>query len=146
MKKVFWWILAILWCGMIFYQSSKPAVRSSLESGYITSLLNSFMKSLFGEGRFTIQNNFIRKSAHFLEYLVLGSLLFNALKNSERLKKTFILSVVLALIYAISDEVHQYFIPGRAMRAFDVGVDFLGIILGTGILFICSKKKLINYI
>ena len=44
------------------------------------------------------------------------------------------IALAICLIYASSDEIHQYFVPGRACRIFDVGVDTLGALTGTLIL------------
>jgi VanZ family protein len=66
--------------------------------------------------------------------------LFNALKN-KNLFRTLILSIVIVLCYSISDEIHQHFIPGRAMRIFDVCVDLSGIVTGAGILYLRNGKK-----
>ncbi|MCX8129093.1 MAG: VanZ family protein [Clostridia bacterium] len=141
-KKLVWWFLVILWCSMIFYQSGKPAVQSAQESGYITLWLNRFFTGVFGEGSLAVKDGFIRKSAHFFEYMVLGCLFFNALKSYKRLGQTLALSMVFSVAYAISDEIHQFFVPGRAMRIFDIGVDSLGIALGTILLYFYSRKRL----
>lgn len=140
-KKIFWWVLVGLWCIMIFYQSSKPAVISSGESGFITGRVNEFLSNVFGAEKVVISDGLTRKTAHFLEYMVLASLLFNALRNNKKLVGTLILTIVIALCYSISDEIHQYFIPGRAMRIFDVCVDLSGIVLGAGFLYLRSRKK-----
>lgn len=140
-KRIFWWVLVGLWCILIFYQSSKPAVLSSEESGYITTLLNQFFDHVFGSGKIILKDGLIRKTAHFLEYLVLASLFFKSLKNNDKLLKTLKLSIIISLCYSISDEIHQYFIPGRAMRVFDVCVDLLGILTGAGIMYLRSRKN-----
>ena len=42
----------------------------------------------------------------------------------------FGISFVLGIVYATSDEIHQYFVPGRACMIEDVFIDTLGVILG----------------
>lgn len=42
----------------------------------------------------------------------------------------FLVSIGVGIIYAISDELHQSFIPGRSPSAIDVGIDTAGVILG----------------
>ena len=39
-------------------------------------------------------------------------------------------SLLFGAFYAATDEVHQYFVPGRSARVFDVGIDTLGVITG----------------
>jgi VanZ family protein len=59
-------------------------------------------------------NHIVRKYAHFTSYLVLGLLVMNAFKKSGVIGfKGFIFSLVFCIFYAISDEVHQVFVPAR---------------------------------
>jgi len=39
-------------------------------------------------------------------------------------------TLILGFLYAVSDEIHQYFVPGRAMQARDVLIDTAGVLLG----------------
>ena len=52
------------------------------------------------------------------------------------INEILIISVLLCIIYACSDEIHQLFISGRVGSAHDVLIDSLGIITGT---YICKK-------
>lgn len=45
--------------------------------------------------------------------------------KSNFIKISFI-TVIICFLYALSDEIHQYFVPGRACRVFDVIVDTSG--------------------
>ena len=53
------------------------------------------------------------------------------------------MSFVFCVLYAISDEVHQYFVPGRAMMATDVLIDSIGAILGC-LLFFAVKRYIVR--
>ena len=53
-----------------------------------------------------------------------------------------ILSILLGMIYAVSDEIHQSFTPGRSPRIADVYIDTLGVILG--VLLILLGIKIYN--
>ena len=75
----------------------------------------------------------VRKFAHFFEYTALGFLIGCALFLSRR-RFSPVISVICSALYSVSDEIHQYFAPGRACRIFDVGVDTLGALTGTLIL------------
>src|SRR4030042_2245401 len=75
----------------------------------------------------------IKKSAHVGEYAILYFLLFRAInKNKFQLlnTKTWLVPFIFGLLYAASDEFHQYFIPGRTSRVRDVGFDILGMLVG----------------
>lgn len=73
----------------------------------------------------------IRKVAHFSIYTVVGLLLMGLL-STYKIKENWrmILSILLGMLYAISDEIHQGFSPGRSPRIADVYIDTLGVILG----------------
>ena len=123
---VFFWLLATACAGCIFWLSSKDGNQSQNMSDSVRGIL---MK-LFGP----LLNSFIvRKFAHFFEYAVLGFLIGCALFLSRR-RFSPITAVICSALYSISDEIHQYFVPGRACRIFDVGVDTLGALTGTLIL------------
>lgn len=123
---VFLWLLAAACAGCIFWLSSKDGNQSQNMSDSVRGIL---MK-LFGP----LLNSFIvRKFAHFFEYAVLGFLIGCALFLSRR-RFSPITAVICSALYSISDEIHQYFVPGRACRIFDVGVDTLGALTGTLIL------------
>ena len=120
---VFFWLLAAACAGCIFWLSSKDGNQSQNMSDSVRGIL---MK-LFGP----LLNSFIvRKFAHFFEYAVLGFLIGCALFLSRR-RFSPITAVICSALYSVSDEIHQYFVPGRACRIFDVGVDTLGALTGT---------------
>ena len=79
----------------------------------------------------------IRKLAHFSLYAIIGILLMSLMSTYKLKQKNRILvSGSIGLLYAISDEVHQAFIPGRGPQIGDVGIDFAGVIIGILIMFI----------
>jgi VanZ family protein len=61
--------------------------------------------------------------AHFMEYAVLGLLI--AVSLGVR-KDRIILVILLSSLYGVSDELHQFFVPGRVASIHDVATDFLG--------------------
>lgn len=62
-----------------------------------------------------------------MEFGILNFLIFRALRGHEvSFKNALILGFLLAVIYAFSDEAHQYFVAERQAKLFDVGVDSLG--------------------
>ena len=75
-------------------------------------------------------NFLVRKMAHVTEYFLLTLLCVRALRG--RSKKTFFLllvSAIIALLYAVSDEFHQSFVGGRTASLHDVGIDGYGVFL-----------------
>ena len=64
---------------------------------------------------------FLKKFAHLAEYAVLFVLINRASYGN------WILSFLLAIIYAASDEFHQSLVPGRTASIIDLGIDFSGV-------------------
>ena len=64
----------------------------------------------------------LRKAAHVGEYAVLGALLARAVQPPTAL--------FLGIAYALSDELHQSFVPGRAASLIDVAIDSVGVAVG----------------
>ena len=79
--------------------------------------------------------------AHFTIYLVLGILVFLMLKEYN-IKDTIIVSLLICIIYALTDEIHQLFIVGRSGNLIDCLIDTLGSI--TGILVLNIKRRYKN--
>lgn len=79
---------------------------------------------------------FIRKGAHFMTYFVMGAGLFAGiylLKGRKRL--AFLVALLVPLLFAASDEIHQHFTGGRTPLVQDVILDFCGATVGTLICF-----------
>jgi VanZ family protein len=74
------------------------------------------------------------KVAHASEYSVLGYLTARALFFSglQRLKNNYLwIAIIFGLFYALSDEFHQYFVPGRTSSLWDAAADLVGVIIGS---------------
>ncbi len=67
---------------------------------------------------------FIKKIFHLVEYAILSILAYRSF-NKNRVK-----TLIFVLVYAISDEIHQSFVPGREPRIRDVIIDLTGGYLG----------------
>jgi len=117
-RKALWrytslWLPVFLWGGIIFWLSSIPYLRIT-ESPWDLVL---------------------RKVAHVGEYAVLARLIARALSGSLfwSWRKIFVLSLVVSVLYAATDEYHQTFVAGRVGCVRDVCVDFLGAWIGLGL-------------
>ncbi len=89
-----------------------------------------------------------RKLAHVVEYAVLGWLFMNAVMRTWQTKDQRLAmawSVIFCVLYAVSDEIHQSFSPGRNPAFYDVVIDALGVLIGVvfyGILLKWRERKL----
>jgi VanZ family protein len=69
----------------------------------------------------------VKKGGHAFGYLLLGRACLHGFGLG---KKAPWLAWGLCIVYAITDEIHQSFVPGRSPRVLDVGIDALGTLLG----------------
>lgn len=129
------WIVTLLWMLAIFSLSAQPRVQSNNLSTSITEKIIEVVEIVVPSGELNIENlnHVMRKNAHFFAYLVLGILAVNAIKVSGVSKpKSYALAIGICFIYAISDEVHQLFVPGRGGQLSDVVLDTIGGAVGIG--------------
>ncbi|QQR58976.1 MAG: VanZ family protein [Candidatus Melainabacteria bacterium] len=110
------WILVIVWMGVIFAFSHQA---------------NSSEKTAVVFGGFNI---FARKLGHISEFGALYLLLRQALRKHIDIKKATYLAVLLAILYAASDEWHQSFVPGRSACVEDVMLDSSAVLVA----FFCT--------
>ena len=140
-KKIVNLVLLALWMGLIFYMSSKNGEKSTGQSDLIINTLNTLGVNLSGNfGEFA--SVIVRKAAHVCEYMILSLLLYNVLKDYITItKKIMIYTILGVILYAMSDELHQVFVPGRAGRIQDVLIDTIGGIVGLIVVSLINKIK-----
>lgn len=126
-------LLVILWMIFIFVMSSFDATSSSNQSNFIVDIIISII-NIKDIGLLSL---IIRKLAHFIEYFILGILVINFI---TRYDKKIIIAILLCIIYATSDEIHQIFVPGRSCQIIDIMIDSLGSIMGIYLYKLITKK------
>lgn len=134
---------------VIFINSSLAGRTSSgLSEAIIKTIVN--ISGWFGEGSLIIRlremiqsdwfNIFLRKSAHFIEFGILGLLATISAGIFKVFKDRYIIragaAALFCCLYAVTDEFHQLFIPGRVCSAIDVIIDFSGAVVFIGIITI----------
>lgn len=152
MKKGIFTILVVCWCGLIFWFSAQPAMKSAKMSHSIGRIVGEVLvpdfKTLSPEEQEKIEEKIdypIRKTAHAMEYAVLGGLLVLTYGSYGIIgKKGMAYGILTGVAYAMSDEIHQLFVVGRSCQVTDVLIDSAGVIFGSiiGVLiFICTIKQ-----
>jgi VanZ family protein len=143
-KSLYSWGTVLLWMLLIFFFSSQPAHDSNELSKGITRSIKEVVEKITPEEEvFTFDdfNHKVRKNAHFFIYLVLGLLVLNALKKSRVIGfKRLLMGFIICVLYAITDEIHQLFVPGRGAQVRDVMIDSSGALVGILLLKIISNK------
>ena len=132
--QTFSWILVLSWMLLIFSLSAQPAEQSRQLSGGITDTVIETVEKVVPNitiNRDTL-SHLIRKNAHFFAYFILGILVTNALYQTTKIqsKRQIMLAFIICVLYAISDEVHQLFVPGRSGEVRDVLIDSAGASVG----------------
>jgi VanZ family protein len=107
------WLPVVAWAALIFALSSIPDLGTGL-GGW--DLL-------------------LRKIAHAAEYAVLGALLQRALSRPG-------LALAIGIAYAVSDELHQFFVPGRTGSPLDVVLDAAGVMVGVALWHRTQERRL----
>ena len=132
-RKLIRFIPALVWMGIIYWLSDRPAWESSLQSGGIT--LKSIMlipgaADLSEAGRqdlALVLEPLIRDTAHVAEYVILFAAVFFAVGAfSCGDKKRALISLFICFLYACTDEWHQGSVPGRAVQLSDIAFDTAG--------------------
>jgi len=144
------WTAVLIWLVLIFYLSAQPAVESNELSKKVTQVIIENVGRLVLldiESSTTTDlvlkfNHIVRKCAHLGIYFVLGLLVTNAFRRSGvRGFRGIIFSILFCILYAISDEVHQVFVPGRGAQVTDVLIDNVGSFVGIGMYLGFGKIK-----
>jgi len=108
---------------LVFNLSSQVAEQSNQLSTGITEIIVKTVERIVPQTDLDIykSNHIVRKSTHFFVYLVLGLLVMNALRRSGVYGyRSIVLALLICVLYAISDEVHQLFVPGKGGQVKDI--------------------------
>ena len=143
-SKVLAWIAVALWMMGIFYLSAQPAVDSNRLSKGVTQVMIEVVEKVVPDAEIDIREftDIIRSIAHFISYFVLGWLVMNALSRGVRAEvsasyrvefKNLFFAALICIVYAVSDEFHQIFVPGRSAEGKDVLTDIAGAAAGIGV-------------
>lgn len=140
-RKIFF-ILTIVWMILIFSFSSRSGTVSSQDSNHVGMLIGEVFVPDFEQWSEERQNNFadtvdhpVRKTAHAMEYAVLGFLTAGIFADKrKRWKWNILLPWLIAAGYAATDEFHQLFVPGRSGQISDVILDSAGALAGVWIM------------
>lgn len=136
-KKLLRFIPAVIIMAVIFFFSSQTGDESAAVSdGVISAAAGSEM---VGTGLITV---IVRKSAHFLEYAALGAMVYFGLRgfgDDKKQGRRIVFSGLFGGLYAATDELHQYFVPGRACMAADVLIDMCGAFFGAVVMLLLCR-------
>lgn len=131
------WTISLLWMMVIFILSAQPALQSQ-------ELSDGFLDVLIATLHLPLTSFMVRKAAHATEYLLLGIFLYAAVSVTAQ-RKQFFIPFIMTALYAVTDEIHQMFVPGRACQVRDMLIDacgaLVGVLLCEGVVYLRKKSK-----
>ncbi len=120
----------LIWMGVMFYFSTKTWGGAATKS-WLDQLLTLYVppvRELMTTADLGQLNFIIRKLAHFTEYAVLTTLGYwgwvKAMGRSPQ--QSLQIALFISILFAMTDEFHQRFVPGRTSLITDVLIDCLG--------------------
>lgn len=147
-KQIIYLVLTLIWMLSVFLFSNQNGEESQSTSSSITKIIIEIITKNQNieeaEKLELIQSTdyYIRKLAHYSIYTLGGVLIYNYINTLETTrKKAILISILIGITYAISDELHQHFTAGRSAKIFDVIIDSFGIITGVTLINIVGKIK-----
>lgn len=87
------------------------------------------------------------KILHFIAYFSYGLSTLSMLISVKKTEKGLLtIGLILSVLFAITDEFHQFFVPNRIMDFYDVVADLFGIIFSILFFNLILKNKLLHFI
>jgi VanZ family protein len=127
-KFIIRWLPVFLWAIIIFITSANPNPYRALPASWNIQTLP--IQSDPGSKKIT-RDEILGRFLHAAEYLVLAACITRALVGRGDLRiGLLIMALGLSALYALSDEVHQLYVPGRAFELGDLALDLAGSALG----------------
>ena len=133
-RRIIFIILSCIWMTVIFCFSARDADESEKDSYKVGLTVGKVIVHDFEKQSEEKQMEFakkvdhpIRKMAHATEYAILGMLLIGVFYP---VKKYYLIAFLVSVVYSVTDEVHQLFVPGRSGQPTDVMIDSLGALIG----------------
>ena len=146
-KRAAGFIPAVLWMGMIYWFSAQPADISTEESfGLAVQLVEIYAGFSGMEEPKQLQWSLmiepvLRKAAHMSEYALLACLVYFGIRGfTSSYRRAALISLIICMLYACTDEWHQTFVYGRSGRIRDVLIDTSGAVTALLIILLLKRK------
>jgi VanZ family protein len=132
----------IIWAALIFIGSSN-LLSSSNTSMFLVRPLHWLLPQA-GDATLRALHFVLRKAGHFTEYAILALLAARAFRTSSRellRSRWFWASLVLVIVYSLTDEFHQSFVPSRTASIYDSMIDGLGGLTALSLVALKTRRK-----
>ncbi|MEK3914388.1 VanZ family protein [Paenibacillus sp. FSL H7-0331] len=158
------WVPALIVMAVIFVLSSQSyeqqTIKTQLTYVVHSTILSDYLSNIkIQYGSLTIDGNkdgpggvlefMIRKLAHVIEYFLLSISLLRGIRYTTKLRlpNAMIITVLLSVCFAVTDEFHQLYAIDRGPRPQDIVLDTAGVLIGIlvyGLLALWKKRRLVN--
>ena len=149
-RNFIFFVIDVLYVGFIFGNSLKQGDESALQSKPFAEFFEKILVFFNNNITYSEVEHYIRKTAHFLEFFLLGLLLFFSFAAKyyrvNYIKPLVYKTLGLGLTVCSVDEFLQLFVPGRSASPVDVLINFSGILISftIGLLYLKAKKAAIK--
>jgi VanZ family protein len=118
------WLPVLIWVTVIFFASANPDPYKALPYRWIEPCFSA-------SSSYPSCAELVGRVLHISEYAVLALLTARAMFQHENVTlANLVLVLGLTELYALSDEIHQLFVPGRSFQLMDLGLDLFGGVIG----------------
>ncbi len=127
LRAAAYWAAVLTWMAVISLLSTDPFSAANTNR-YLDPLLR-FLLPGISTAQLLVAHTIVRKTAHFTEFFILGSLAYWACRRGRapRWRSAWMLQALgLGVLYAFIDEAHQVLVPTRTSSVIDSGIDSLG--------------------
>jgi VanZ family protein len=114
------WLPVLAWAGLIFAFSAQADLR------FVPDASLDFV---------------VRKIGHMGVFGILALLIWRALASTTHLRRPWAWGIVLAGLYAATDELHQGFVAGRHPSPVDVTIDATGALIAVAIVLVILRRR-----
>ena len=138
-RRDFGKFVPLAWAFLIFFTSCFVIFTPEF-----FKIVDHMIPSRAGQTRFEIfwyaVGIFIIKGWHATEYAILDSLAFRYLQSRMPIRRALLISLLICIAFAASDEWHQTFVPGRGGNVRDVMIDTAGAAIATAVIAARLKR------
>ena len=114
------WLPVVAWAGVIFAFSAQPNLRFVQDQGL---------------------DFLVRKAGHMAVFGMLALLLWRALAVTTTWRRPWAWALAFAILYSITDELHQGFVAGRHPSPVDVSIDATGALLAIVAVWLIRSRR-----
>jgi VanZ family protein len=140
------WLTVVLCMSVIFFFSSQNKEQSDKSSKTIAKAVKTVVEKVLSSDAETKPDintidSAARKLAHFSLFVLLGFAVIWAADLYFNNLFLLLISLSICIIYAVFDETHQHFVPGRAFQVSDILTDVLGSLIAVSYYYLIKKSK-----